>query len=86
MRTMPSEQEESARDSSLWQRARIIIWPDAASGRMQAACSACTQPDTRVLTSTELVHAQDQVGEADDSRRTTNPAKQPCEAVRNGNE
>jgi hypothetical protein len=25
VRTMPSEQEESALDSSLWQRARIII-------------------------------------------------------------
>jgi hypothetical protein len=24
VRTMPSEQEESARDSSLWQQARII--------------------------------------------------------------
>ena len=25
VRTMPSEQDEHARDSSLWQRARIII-------------------------------------------------------------
>ena len=40
---MPSEKEESARDSSLWQRAPIIISPDTASGRMQATCSCQTR-------------------------------------------
>ncbi len=35
VRTMPSEQEEYMRDSSLWQRAHMIFCSDAAIGRMQ---------------------------------------------------
>ncbi len=43
VRTMPSEQEESARDSSLWQRAHMILCSDTATGRMQATRSCHTR-------------------------------------------
>ena len=42
VRTMPSEQEEYVRDSSLWQRAHMIVCSETAIGRMQAARSCHT--------------------------------------------
>jgi hypothetical protein len=43
VRTMPSEQEECMRDSSLWQRAHMILCSDTATGRMQATRSCHTR-------------------------------------------
>ena len=54
VRTMPSDQEESALDSSLWQRARIIIWPDSATGRMQAHVLVSYAPVPSALPDGEL--------------------------------
>ena len=42
-RAQPSEQEESARNSSLWQRAHMILCSDTATGRMQATRSCHTR-------------------------------------------
>ena len=43
VRTMPSEQEECMRDSSLWQRAHMVLCSDTATGRMQATRSCHTR-------------------------------------------
>ena len=43
VRTMPSEQETSVRNSSLWQRAHMILCSDTATGRMQATRSCHTR-------------------------------------------